>query len=137
VATWNQDPTTGDIVLPLRGGGFLPSNDGPVIQTDAGLATTLIIENKLALMLGEWFLNTLEGTPWLLILGVKNPNLSALEQLLQRIILGTPPVSTVASVTLSLDHKTRHFTYTWSAVLETGETISGGSTPYIVPTGTG
>ena len=134
MSTWNQDPATGDMVLPLIGGGTLPAQRGPIIQTDPGLATVIVIENKLGLWLGEWFLNTLEGTPWLLVLGQKNPSLPAIQRLLRRIILGTPPVASVTDVSVNLDAKTRHFTYSWAAVLASGVTITGGSTPYVVPT---
>jgi hypothetical protein len=123
------------MVLPIIGGATLPANLAPVIQTDEGQAAAIIIDNKLSMWLGEWYLDLSQGTPWLTILGVKNPDLNAVRQVLQGIIAGTPPVNVVNDVSLAFDTTTRNLTWSWTATLDSGVVITGGSTPYVVPEG--
>jgi hypothetical protein len=132
VSTWAQDSATGDMVLPKIGGLTLPPNAGPIVVTDPGQATRILLDNKLAMWLGEWFLDTRQGTPWLAILGVKNPDLNAFRQMISGILLATPPVAAANDVSLVFDRRTRHLAYSWTATLLSGVQIQGGTTPYVV-----
>lgn len=132
MSTWAQDPTTGDMVLPKIGGATLPANEGPIIVTDPGDATALIIDNKLSMWLGEYFLDLSQGTPWRAVLGQKNPDLNAVRQMIRSIILGTPPVAQVTDVSLAFSARLRNLSYSWAATLASGQTIVGGMTPYVV-----
>lgn len=75
-----------------------------------------IIGTRLKLWLGEWFLDTSDGTPWLTeILGERynrNPDAA-----IKRRILATPGVTSLAAYTSSFDGTTR--TLTINAVVNT------------------
>jgi hypothetical protein len=74
------------------------------------------IETRLLLYLGEWFLDTSDGTPWFQsILG--KPYSSNLDIYVKQRILGTPNVTSIVSFTSAFNGPTR--TYTMTTVVDT------------------
>lgn len=91
------------------------------------------IVDGLALWQGEWFLDTNAGFPWAQrVFGVKNPNSTQIQALLRQFLLSVPSVVSVVASAF-IDRVKRQFAYTFSATLNTGQTITGGSaTPFQV-----
>lgn len=57
--------------------------------------------------LGSWFLDTQLGVPWVQAVLVANPNVLALTFMVQQIILGTPGVKSIVSLSAKFDKATR------------------------------
>lgn len=66
------------------------------------------IRTRLLLILGEWFLDTTEGTPWRAILGVKPFDRVFSEAALRRRVLGTYGVAEIVALSLIFNSSTRH-----------------------------
>jgi hypothetical protein len=117
---------SGDIVIPR------------VLITDPAQVALQTIKDILGLWQGEWFMDTGAGFPWLQqVLGVKNPNVTQIKGLLERAIKTAPYVVSV-SAQVFFNPAARAFAYTFSAPLNTGEVITGGSnTPFRVQQATG
>jgi hypothetical protein len=93
------------------------------------------LRDRFGMALGTWFLNTLEGVPYLQVVLVKNPNLSNIRQLFRSVILSTPGIASLIDLALTLTG--RNLQYQFQAVLTTGETLTGGSgIPFVVNPGT-
>ena len=90
------------------------------------------IRNRLGLFRGEWFRDLRIGTPWYeRILGVKNPNIFVLRNVIRAAILSVPGIVDVQDNDLRFEGRT--FIYTWNAVDDSGELIPGGiGEPYIL-----
>lgn len=107
--------TLGDMVLPR------------VVVTDFNNVMRQKIIDVLNLWRGEWFLNTLDGFPWAQqVLGTKSINAAFVGGLLTKAILGIQGVATVTA-NASYNGSTRGFDYTFSAKLNSGAFITGGS----------
>lgn len=88
------------------------------------------IRARLALWLGEWFIDTSEGVPWYgLVLGQK-PDLAIVKRLVTTIILSVPGVATVDEMNATYAGDSREVDVTWRATSDSGEQISGGATPF-------
>jgi hypothetical protein len=68
------------------------------------------IKSRLLLILGEWFLDINDGTPWWSIIGVKPVDLVAAESWIRARVLGTEGVVAITDFTLGLDRITRKST---------------------------
>jgi hypothetical protein len=93
------------------------------------------VENNFRFFLGEWFLNTLEGIPYFQKVFLKNPDVNLIRQLFRRAILKSAGVQDVTAFSMQYDSSQRTLIYSFSALTETGETISGGSA-FILDQGT-
>ena len=71
---------------------------------DAAIA--LLLEQRLQLWLGEWFLDVTAGVNWWQVLGTRPPALLLAEQELRRIALATDGVVKVTNLALAFSHKT-------------------------------
>lgn len=100
--------------------------------TDLATATRIKVTDRLRLFLGEWLFDVSLGFPWGGILGAKNPNLPVIGQALTAYILATPNVASVKQASVNFDEPRRNLAYQYSAVLVSGETISGEGT--VAPT---
>ncbi len=91
------------------------------------------IENRLGLALGEWFLDTREGAPWLQsILGSKNPDFQIIKRVLRSVIVSVPGIDD-ARINLEPLDANRQLTGTWVAIDSEGEEIEGGiGRPFVV-----
>jgi hypothetical protein len=120
---------TGDLSLTVGSNGL---KNLTVVQS-LGQCTATKLQDRFRLALGTWFLNTLEGVPWLQVVLVKNPSIPAIRQLFTAIILGTPGISSMQELVFNYNEGARNLAYTFTALLTNGQTLSGGSnTPFIV-----
>lgn len=100
-----------------------PAGTDPVLQN--------VLQN-LGLGLGEWFLDSTAGIPWLQQILVKNPDQSKIDAILRNCILGTPGIVRLNSYSFSLDQSTRSGQIQFNAqktngtVDYSGTVISGG-----------
>jgi hypothetical protein len=83
-------------------------------------AVAQIIATRLRLFLGEWFANTLDGTPyWQSILG-KAVNVQVINSLLIARILATPYVSSVSNIDSTYNPSTFLYTFTVTVLTQFG-----------------
>jgi len=129
VTTWART-ASGDLLFPTLGSGQ------SALVTDPGAQCAITLQDKLSFWLGEWFLDTSQGVPWLQVLGIKNPNVSAIRAMLRSIIEGTPPVVSVNELSAVFTPARRSFAYQFSATLASGQVLTGGTgQPFIVSAG--
>ncbi len=115
--------TGGDLALPR------------VVVKDFNSVVLQSAIDALALWSQEWFLDQNVGTKWASVLGVKIVSTRQIEQMLQRVLLA---VQGIISVTASsvFDRAKRNFAYTFTAGLNNGAILTGGSgTPFTVTGG--
>lgn len=104
-----------------------------VIVTDPVQCAAIALADRLALGLGEWFLDTRLGVPYLQVLGVKNPDLSAIRAMFRSIILSTPTIVDVVELNTQFLKASRTFSYFFRAKCNTGQVIQGGpGFPFLV-----
>ena len=72
--------------------------------------------------LGEWFLDTSQGFPYLERVLVKGVDLALVESLIRRTLLGVPEIDSVLSLTLDLDRATRELSVDW--VIKVGDEVA-------------
>lgn len=129
MSTWARTQS-GDLLFPTLGSGQ------SALVTDPGEQCAITLQDKLSFWLGEWFLDTSQGVPWLQVLGIKNPNVNAIRAMLRSIIQGTPPVVSVDELQALYTPSRRSFAYTFSASLATGQVLTGGTgQPFVVSAG--
>lgn len=90
------------------------------------------IQNALEMWLGEFFLDLREGVPMREAVLVKRPDLGIIEEVFRGVILRDPEISSVDSMSLTLDRETRSLTVDWVAIWEDGTPI-GPLTPLVLP----
>jgi len=128
VSTFARTPT-GDLALTVGTNGL---KNLTVVQS-LGQCTATKLQDRFCLALGTWFLNTLEGVPWLQVVLVKNPDIPAIRQLFTTIILGCPGIASMQELVFNYNAQLRNLAYTFTALLTNGQTLTGGSnTPFIV-----
>ena len=92
--------------------------------TDPLEAARQLIESRLRLAAGEWFLDRQEGTPvYEKILG-KPRSVGVIRQVLRDRILSTPGVVALPSLTIDLDPAARTVAISFQAQIDSG-TVSG------------
>jgi hypothetical protein len=115
-----------DIAIPMR------------IEKDPQHCARIKIQDQFELAQGEWFIDTTQGVPYVNattgqpILGVKNPNITAIRALFRKIILETPGIVAVRELAVNYDPGARSLSYSFAAVDDTGAIITGGDTPFVV-----
>ena len=97
-----------------------------VLLTDAENCARLQATQILQLWAGEWFLDQNIGFPWSAILGLKILSTGAIESLLKQAILSVTGVTSVVAQ-VEFNRVARAFSYTFSATLDTGAILTGGS----------
>src|SRR3954471_23006686 len=91
----------------------LPSANGAppkyeIVLMDSADRVAQQIKINLLAFLGEWFLDTTFGVPYLESILVKNPRMPAIETILRKHIKSVPNVLKVVSLSLNWDRKTRY-----------------------------
>ena len=79
---------------------------------------------------GSWFLDERQGIPYFRSILIKAPDLELVESLFRTAIRGTPGISTVNSMELTLDAPTRTLAVQFTATMDTGEVLA--FSPFIV-----
>lgn len=113
------DPATGD--LPRK--PFLLRGTDAIIQK---------FKCRAQFLLGEWFLDTRLGVPWLQRILIKNPDLTVITAILTQVATGTPGIASVKSFDTSLDRNTRKLDCNFVAILDDGSTVRT-AVPLIFP----
>jgi hypothetical protein len=77
---------------------------------------------RIKFFLGEWFLDSRKGVPYLKHVLVKNPDLNVVRQVFRRTILGTPGVLGIVEdkIDLAYDPTARSCAVGFSAIVEGG-----------------
>ena len=105
-----MDVNTNDIVL--KGGKVL------LIDNAERIAQQILI--SLRFWLGEWFLNTRQGVPYLEYILVKNPNETHIKQVLTDAIKEVDGVDLVTNMDLSLNRIKRALTVEYTVKTSAG-----------------
>lgn len=84
---------------------------------------------RLWFFLGEWFLDTAEGTPFYQSILVKNPDTDLIETLLKARILESPGVIELKSFELVYDNSLRKATVTFQVQTEAGPVTISETVP--------
>jgi hypothetical protein len=84
----------------LTDDGDLDISTGTFQFVSGLVAMKQAVRASILLFLGEWFLNTDEGTPWRQVIFVKNPNLAVVKTTLRARIMR---VAGITSVDLDID----------------------------------
>lgn len=95
-------------------------NGGLVFKTSLE-AIAQAVHIRLATLRGEWFLDILNGIPYLDQILIKAPNLQVIEQLLRREIESVPGVKSVKTMTLNHDRSARKLSVKFIADTDFGE----------------
>ena len=84
---------------------------------------------------GEWYLDTQQGLPWFgAILGVKNPDMRIIRQIITDVIVHTPGVVSLDEIDVTLDARTRNLAVAFRVTASDGSTITAADfdEPYLV-----
>ena len=110
------EPATWDLDL---------SNSAINLTDDAsGETATQAVGVRLKLILGEWFLDTRIGMDYFGTAFVKNPNLAAIEAMIQAAILDTPGIARIVSYSQVFDRAGRQLTVTCTLLDDEGNTLN-------------
>lgn len=88
---------------------------------------------------GEWFLDQNQGFPWLqAVIGLKNPSLPAITNLVRGVILGTPGVKRILAMSSAFNRNARKLSLMNAQIVHDSNAIivGGIGQPFIVQTGT-
>lgn len=99
---------------------YLGPRQGIAIARDGDQSAQGVI-TRLQLMLGEWFLNRTDGTPWFEQVLTENPDIRLIETTLKERILDAPNVTGLRSFNLDFDASGRSLTLTFVAETTFGE----------------
>jgi len=115
--------STDAIDILLDADGDLDLSTGDVQFTRGAGAVQQGARLRIALIKGEYELDLDEGTDWLNLILVKNPNLPAINVHLRERLLGTPFVSEVQRMAIQFDAKTREATISALASTDFGDSV--------------
>lgn len=105
-----MDINTNDIVL--QGGDIM------MIDNAERCAQQILI--TLRFWLGEWFLNTTEGVPYLEYILIKQPNMAHIRQILTEQIQSVEDVKAVTDMELTFDQRERSLLVEYTADTDYG-----------------
>lgn len=105
-----MDINTNDIVL----------QNGDIMMIDNAERCAQQIAITLRFWLGEWFLNTTEGTPYLEYILVKQPNMAHIRQILTEQIQSVEGVKSVTGMELTFDQRERSLLVEYTADTDYG-----------------
>ena len=104
-----------------------------VLVTNEADQAAIEISNKLAFVLGEYFLDTRQGVPYQVLVWKKNPDLLLVKQMFRQVFLSVQTVSEVLSLDATLDKRTRELSFSFRVRSTDGRVVTGGSgRPFIV-----
>jgi hypothetical protein len=113
--------------------GDLAIEDGDVAWLDGADAVAQHIRCRLRMFKGEWFLNEDEGVPWFDEIFEKGVEDGRVVAILRKVILGTPGVTSLTSLSLTHDRAERELSVVFEAVTDLGVNIvSADYAPFLV-----
>lgn len=101
----------------------LAENGDAVYLTELGASVAQRITVRFNFFLGEWFLDTTEGTPWFQRVLVKAPSDKVIRTVLNSVIANTPGVGTVDQLSYSIN-SARQLSVTFKATLVDGSQLT-------------
>lgn len=104
-------------------GGDLRTDGSPVLISGAAEAGQNI-ETRLKFFLGEWFLDTTDGTPWFQSVLGKGGYLAEKEAVIKRRILTAPAVAELVKFQMDYQESTRLLSVECQAIADDGESIT-------------
>lgn len=117
----------------LPGVDLAVNHDGslklPVQLVRGADAVAQRIRIRLLFPKGSWFLDLRQGIPYREHVLIKNPQKQAVRSILRRVIINTPGVAGVESLTLEIDPVTRVGSVVFRAQLLSGEAIDSRDYP--------
>lgn len=96
-----------DLALSVSSHDLVFAENGDLIIISGAEQVAQQIKCKLRFWLGEWFLDSRKGVPYLDNILVKNPNLQQIRSIFRTQILGVAGVSSIDALTLEWDQKIR------------------------------
>ena len=105
-----MDINTNDIVL----------QNGDIMMIDNAERVAQMILITLRFWLGEWFLNTTEGVPYLEYILVKQPNMAHIRQILTEQVQSVDGVKAVTNMELTFDQRERNLLVEYTADTDYG-----------------
>jgi hypothetical protein len=95
------------------------------------------LRQRLRMFLGEWFLDTRLGVPYLreaggIVFGVKGPNIPAINAVFRKVILSVPQITKIQSLSFTVDSRARTGKLDFVALLDDGRTLTALAEPFIV-----
>ncbi|NMY77683.1 hypothetical protein HBO01_03195 [Pseudomonas rhodesiae] len=108
-------------VRKLDADGDLALGPKKFLATDSAEEAAQNINTRLKFFLGEWFLDTTDGTDWFGSVLGKGSVLASRESVIRRRILLTPGCAGMTSFSLTTDINTRQLTVTASIVSTSGD----------------
>lgn len=105
-----ENIATGDLLL--------RDNDLMLIDNAERVAQQILI--TLRFWLGEWFLDTTQGVPYLEYILIKNPNLSHIRQIFTEAIESVEGVQSIDDMILDFDERNRRLIVEYTATTEYG-----------------
>ena len=104
------DINTSDIVL----------QNGDILMIDNAERVAQQIQITLRFWLGEWFLNTTDGVPYLEYILVKQPNMAHIRQIITEQIQSVEGVNAVTDMELTFDQRKRSLLVEYTADTDYG-----------------
>ncbi len=90
----------------------------------SGQTATQTVGVRLKLVLGEWFLDTRIGVDYFGTAFVKNPNLAAVEAMVQAAILDTPGIARIVRYSQVFDRTARSLSITCTLLDDEGNVLN-------------
>lgn len=98
---------TYDIALGTETHDLRIGRNGDLLMVDGAARIAQQVKVTLLMFLGEWFMNTDFGVPYVESILVKNPKMAAINAILRARILDVPGVNRVISLTPTFDRASR------------------------------
>ncbi|RYF11320.1 MAG: hypothetical protein EOO40_03540 [Deltaproteobacteria bacterium] len=99
-----------------------------VLTSDADARGTDVVRQRiftrLRLYLGEFFMDTSTGVPWLQQVLVPNPDATSIDAIVQDVILGTPGVGVLTQFAGTLDKAHRSYSVRFTVVTAKGTRVA-------------
>ena len=105
-------------------GDLLVTQGKCTLVTDSTVALAQKLRNQFKLFLGEWYLDTRVGFPYLAAVLGTNPNTGLLSQIFATVIRNTPGVLRVDNISVTFDRAKRQLAVAFSATDDTGKVIT-------------
>lgn len=99
-------------------------DNGTIKRVIGGGQVVQDVRSRLLSYLGEWFLKTTYGVPYLEQIFVKPANLPLTESIMKSIIIQTTGVGTLGTFEMDFDNTTRIITVSFSATTTDGDAVN-------------
>ena len=98
--------------------------DKDITLIDGSQRVAQQIQITLRFWLGEWFLNTTLGVPYVERILIKNPNMNHVRQIIMEQVQSVPHVKSCTIDSVYMDNRQRNAEIIYTAILENGAQIT-------------